>query len=147
MSNTVADFLTNDDRFKTLVRLVNLCPEIVEIVKGNAPFTIFAPQDDAFKGLPSGWNEKFVNDTDLLLEVLRLHIVPKLLSSAEVADHAKNSTTEKARDNSDLKFLKDDGHFVVNVDGINAKIVEPDIKTDNGVIHVIDKMLLLVPIE
>jgi uncharacterized surface protein with fasciclin (FAS1) repeats len=123
--------------FKTLVAAVQAAG-LVDTLKGDGPFTVFAPNDEAFAKLPKGTVEALLADKPKLTAVLTYHVVNGAIKAADVIAH-KNITTLQGQD------LKIDAgrwhlHKVVKVN--DADIVKADIEADNGVIHVIDKVLM-----
>ncbi|MEM8963243.1 MAG: fasciclin domain-containing protein [Acidobacteriota bacterium] len=118
--------------FETLVTAVKAAG-LVDTLKGEGPFTVFAPSDEAFAKLPEGTIEALLADTDKLTAVLTYHVVAgKKMASDVVA--AKSLTTVQG---SDLT-VSTEGGAKIN----NANIVATDIETSNGVIHVIDTVVL-----
>ena len=121
--------------FKTLVAAVKAAG-LVDTLKGAGPFTVFAPTDEAFAKLPKGTLDSLLKpeNKQKLTSILTLHVVPGRLAAADVSG-ASNATTVQG---TDLLFAASgDG---VTVD--RAKVVQADIFATNGVIHVIDRVLL-----
>lgn len=118
--------------FKTLVAAVTEAG-LVETLSGPGPFTVFAPSDDAFAKLPAGTVEALLKDKAKLTSILTYHVVPGKHLAADVIK-LKAVKTVQGQDAS------------INVDGgasINdAKITATDIETSNGVIHVIDTVIM-----
>lgn len=109
---------------------------LVEALKGNGPFTVFAPTDDAFAKLPAGTVEMLLKpeNKQQLIGVLTYHVVPGSVTAAQVMTLNAAETLNQQR--VDVKVS--DGK--VTIDGAN--VVKADIECDNGVIHVIDSVLL-----
>ncbi len=124
---------TNDD-FSTLAAAVGAA-ELVETLKSAGPFTVFAPTNDAFDDLPNGTVEKLLEpaNQDLLQKLLTYHVVSGDVRAADVVTLSSASTVE----GSDLKIKSNNG---VRVN--NANVIDTDIVADNGVIHVVDRVLL-----
>ena len=121
--------------FKTLVAAVTAAG-LVDTLKGTGPFTVFAPSDDAFAALPAGTVEDLVKpeNKDKLTAILTLHVVSGKVMSSDLA----GKTATPASVNGEALHV--DGTNGVTVNG--AKVVTADIECTNGVIHVIDAVLL-----
>lgn len=121
--------------FKTLVAAVQAAG-LVETLQGEGPFTVFAPSDAAFAKLPAGTVEALLADKAALTRVLTLHVVPGRVMAGDIvqAGGAKPRTVN----GQSLSIAVRDGK--VFVDG--AQVVTADVKATNGVIHVIDTVLL-----
>ncbi len=121
--------------FNTLVAAVTAA-DLVDTLKGAGPFTVFAPSDDAFAKLPAGTVEDLVKpeNKDKLVAILTLHVLSGAVHAADVA----GKTLSPASVNGEALNL--DGTDGVTVNG--AKLVAADIACTNGVIHVIDTVLL-----
>ncbi len=122
--------------FNTLVAAVQAAG-LVDALKGDGPFTVFAPTDDAFAKLPAGTVENLLKPENLaqLQAILTYHVVPAKVLAADVADGASAPTL--LADNN-LSFSITDGNVFVGA----AQVTSTDIMTSNGVIHVIDSVLL-----
>jgi uncharacterized surface protein with fasciclin (FAS1) repeats len=123
--------------FKTLVAAVQAAG-LVDTLKGDGPFTVFAPTDDAFAKLPKGTVEGLLKDKTKLTAILTYHVVSGAVKAADVVAH-KNITTLQGQD---LKIDAARWHLHKTVKVNDADIVKADIEADNGVIHVIDKVLM-----
>lgn len=121
--------------FDTLVAAVSAA-DLVDTLKSEGPFTVFAPTDEAFAALPDGTVENLLKpeNKDQLTAILTYHVLPGKVMAADVA--GKNLTPATVNG----KTLKVDGRNGVTVDGAN--VVTADVAASNGVIHVIDKVLL-----
>lgn len=121
--------------FSTLVAAVKAAG-LVDTLKGAGPFTVFAPSDDAFAALPAGTVDDLVKpaNKDKLTAILLLHVLPGKVMAADVAGQKMDPKTAGG------STIHVDGTNGVSVDG--AKVVTADIGCSNGVIHVIDKVLL-----
>jgi uncharacterized surface protein with fasciclin (FAS1) repeats len=106
---------------------------LVETLKGEGPFTVFAPTDEAFAAIPEAQLEALLADKEALTAVLTYHVVPGKVMAADVVDLDSATTVQGA----DLTIGTADG---VTVDGAN--VVKTDIEASNGVIHVIDAVLM-----
>ena len=109
---------------------------LAETLKGEGPFTVFAPTDEAFAALPEGTVENLLKpeNKDQLIAVLTYHVVPGKVMSGDIAGKMMPVKTVQG---SELDVDATDG---VKVDG--ASVVQADIETSNGVIHVIDTVML-----
>jgi uncharacterized surface protein with fasciclin (FAS1) repeats len=123
--------------FKTLVAAVQAAG-LVDTLKGEGPFTVFAPTDDAFAKLPKGTVEGLLKDKPKLTAVLTYHVVNGAIKAADLVVH-KNITTLQGQD---LKIDAARWHLHKTVKVNDADIIKADIEADNGVIHVIDKVLM-----
>jgi uncharacterized surface protein with fasciclin (FAS1) repeats len=123
--------------FKTLVTAVTAAG-LVDTLKGDGPFTVFAPTDDAFAKLPKGTVEGLLKDIPKLTAILKYHVVEGAVKAADVVVH-KNITTLQGQD---VKIDAAKWHLHKAVKVNSANIIKADIEADNGVIHVIDGVLL-----
>lgn len=119
--------------FKTLVAAVQAAG-LVETLKGKGPFTVFAPTDEAFAKLPPGTLEALLKDKAKLTAILTYHVVPGDVRAAQ----AMKLTSAKTVNGQSLKVMTKDGAVMID----NAKVVKADIVAKNGVIHVIDTVVL-----
>ncbi|MDH4213424.1 MAG: fasciclin domain-containing protein [Candidatus Thorarchaeota archaeon] len=118
--------------FKTLVAAVQAAG-LVETLKGKGPFTVFAPTDEAFAKLPKGTVESLLKDKAKLTSILTYHVVSGKVMSKDVMNLKKAKTVQ----GQDIKIDTKSG---VKVN--NANVVKADIEASNGVIHVIDTVIL-----
>lgn len=132
----IVDTAIGAGSFNTLVAAVKAA-DLVETLKGEGPFTVFAPTDEAFAALPEGTVEKLLlpRNQDMLVEVLTYHVLPGKVMSADIAGKSLSTATVSG---ADLAIDATDG---VKVDN-QANVVSADIEASNGVIHVIDSVLL-----
>jgi uncharacterized surface protein with fasciclin (FAS1) repeats len=119
-------------QFNTLVAAVKAAG-LVDTLKGEGPFTVFAPTDAAFAKLPAGTVEALLNDKEKLAQILTYHVVAGKVMSSQVM--SGNVETVQGQP---LKVIAEGGNVMVN----NAHVVKADIETSNGVIHVIDTVVL-----
>lgn len=123
-------------KFKTLVTAIQAA-ELVDTLKGPGPFTVFAPTDDAFAKLPKGTVENLLKDIPKLKTILTYHVVAGKVTSQDVAK-LKNAKTVQGEE---VKI--DTSRWRLHGVKINdAEVVKADIMADNGVIHVINKVLM-----
>ena len=107
---------------------------LTETLKGEGPFTVFAPTDEAFAKLPQGTLETLLQDREKLATILKYHVVPGEVSSSQAMKLSEaNTVAEKS-----LKISKAGDKLMVG----KATVTQADIAASNGVIHVIDKVLL-----
>ena len=129
---SVADTIANTPNLTTLNKLV-VQAGLVETLKGQGPFTVFAPTDEAFKAVPAKTMGDIEKDPALLKSVLTYHVVPGKLMSGEV----KNSSV-KSVNGADLALSKA-GEFVTVED---AAVQTADVAATNGVVHIVDRVLV-----
>ena len=123
--------------FKTLVAAVTAA-SLVDTLKSKGPFTVFAPNDEAFAKLPKGTVEGLLKDIPKLTAVLTYHVVPGKVMAADVV----KLKTAKTVQGQEVRIDASKWHLHKNVKINDAEVIKADIVTDNGVIHVIDKVLL-----
>ncbi|OMO22184.1 fasciclin domain-containing protein [Vibrio lentus] len=135
MKKDIVDVAVENGSFTTLVAAVQAAG-LVDTLKGDGPFTVFAPTDEAFAALPEGTIEMLLKpeNKDKLVAILTYHVVPGKIMAAEVM---KLSSAETVQGETVMVAI-DDGNVMINT----AKVVIPDVKASNGVIHVIDAVLL-----
>jgi uncharacterized surface protein with fasciclin (FAS1) repeats len=107
---------------------------LVETLKGEGPFTVFAPTDDAFAKLPEGTLESLLADKDKLTAILTYHVVAGKVMAADVVKLSSAKTVQ----GQEVKIMAGSNGVMVD----NAKVIKTDIETSNGVIHVIDTVIL-----
>jgi uncharacterized surface protein with fasciclin (FAS1) repeats len=109
---------------------------LVDALKGDGPFTVFAPTDEAFAKLPAGTVENLLKpeNKDQLISILTYHVVSGSLPAASVMKATGADTLE----GETLEFSTSNGSVMVN----NATVISADVMASNGVIHVIDTVLL-----
>lgn len=128
----IVDTAVEAGSFKTIVTAVKAAG-LVETLKSKGPFTVFAPTDDAFANLPKGTVEGLLKDVPKLKAVLTYHVVAGKVMAADVLK-LKSAKTVQGQE------VKIDASKGVKVN--DATVVKPDVVADNGVIHVIDKVIL-----
>jgi uncharacterized surface protein with fasciclin (FAS1) repeats len=131
----IVDTAVGAGSFKTLVAAVQAAG-LVETLKGKGPFTVFAPTDEAFAKLPAGTVESLLKpeNKEKLVAVLTYHVVPGKVMAADVVKLTEAPTVQGSK----AKVKVADGTVMID----NAKVVKTDIETSNGVIHVIDAVIL-----
>ena len=128
----IVDTAVSAGSFNTLVAAVKAAG-LVDTLKGPGPFTVFAPTDDAFASLPEGTVDSLLKDIPQLTKILTYHVVSGKVMAADVVGLDSAPTVEGSS-------LKIDSSSGVKVN--DATVVTPDVEADNGVIHVIDKVLI-----
>ncbi|MCG3211608.1 MAG: hypothetical protein FOGNACKC_05254 [Anaerolineae bacterium] len=108
---------------------------LIDTLKGEGPFTVFAPTDEAFAALPPGTLEGLLADKEALTNVLTYHVVPGKVMAADVVGLSSANSVE----GSPIAISVVDGKVMLNSD---ATVAATDIEASNGVIHVIDKVIL-----
>ena len=130
----IVDTAVEAGDFETLVAAVKAA-ELVDTLKGEGPFTVFAPTDAAFAELPEGTLDDLLKpeNKDKLASILTYHVVPGKVTASDVVELTEAETVQGQK----VKIEVKDG--TVYVDG--AKVTTTDIECSNGVIHVIDKVI------
>jgi len=131
----IVDTAVSAGSFKTLAAALQAAG-LVDTLKGTGPFTVFAPTDDAFAKLPPGTVETLLKpeNKEKLKAVLLYHVVPGRVTSKEVI----KLHSAKTLNGAEVTITVKDGNVLIN----NATVVKADVEADNGVIHVIDTVLL-----
>lgn len=131
---TIVDIAVNNEAFSTLVAAVQAAG-LVETLQTGGPFTVFAPNDAAFAKLPPGTVQTLVQNPPQLARILCFHVVPGLWKKADLAGKDSLTSVEGApipiRAREDLFEVK------------NATVIAADIEADNGIIHVLDNVILM----
>jgi uncharacterized surface protein with fasciclin (FAS1) repeats len=130
---TIVDIAVADGRFTTLVAAFQAA-ELVETLSGDGPFTVFAPTDDAFAKLPEGTVEGLLEDIPALTDILLYHVV----SGEVLAEDVVMLEEAETLSGESVSIRVEDGNVYIN----DSMVVITDIMADNGVIHVIDTVLL-----
>jgi uncharacterized surface protein with fasciclin (FAS1) repeats len=131
-SMDIVDTAVNAGNFNTLVTAIKAA-DLVETLKGPGPFTVFAPTDKAFAKLPKGTLDSLLKDKAKLTSILTYHVVPGKVMASDVVNLKEANTVQ----GSSLSIDTTSG---VMVGG--AKVVKTDIIASNGIIHVIDSVLI-----
>lgn len=136
MAADIVDTAVGAGQFNTLAAALEAAG-LVDTLKGPGPFTVFAPTDEAFKKLPAGTVEDLLKpeNKQKLVEVLTYHVVPGKVTSAELSGKKMDVKTVQG---STLAVDASGGSVMVDT----AKVVSADVAADNGVIHVIDTVVL-----
>ncbi len=133
----ICDTAVAAGNFKTLVAATQAAG-LVETLNTKGPYTVFAPTDDAFAKLPKGTVESLLKDIPKLTAVLTYHVLEGAVPASDVVQHKKLTTLQGQELNVDAAKW----HLHKSVKINDANVIKTDIKADNGLIHVIDKVLL-----
>ncbi|QDU76809.1 Immunogenic protein MPT70 precursor [Bremerella volcania] len=131
----IVDTAVEAGKFKTLVAAVKAA-DVVETLKGEGPFTVFAPTDEAFGKLPKGTVESLLKpeNKEKLVAILTYHVVPGKVTAKDVVKLSEAKTVQ----GSTAKITVKAGKVMID----DANVVKTDIETSNGVIHVIDSVIM-----
>jgi uncharacterized surface protein with fasciclin (FAS1) repeats len=129
----IVEIAVGSESFSTLVTAVQVA-DLVETLKSPGPFTVFAPTNEAFAKLPPGTVESLVKSPSQLGRILKFHVVPGKLMKSDLEKVNSVISVEGSLIPIDCK----DGFEVKN-----ATVIQADIEADNGVIHVIDTVMLM----
>ena len=129
----IVDTAVSAGNFTTLVAAVKAAG-LVDTLKSAGPFTVFAPTDAAFAKLPAGTVEALLKDPEKLKGILLYHVVSGKVMAAQVV----NMKTAKSVEGAPIMIMAKGGKVMVD----NANVVKTDIACDNGVIHVIDTVIM-----
>ncbi len=134
-SKTIVDIAASKPEFSTLVAALK-AGDLVTTLQGTGPFTVFAPTNDAFAKLPAGTLDDLLKpeNRDKLRAILTYHVVPGRVLAADVVKLDETTTVNGAKADVEVEG------GTVMVDG--AKVTATDITADNGVIHVVDSVML-----
>jgi uncharacterized surface protein with fasciclin (FAS1) repeats len=134
-SKDIVDLAVGNDNLKTLVAAVK-AGGLVDVLKGDGPFTVFAPTDEAFAALPKGTLEMLLKpeNKDKLVAILTYHVVSGKVMSTDLSNGQKAGTVQGEKVKVSIK-----GSTVKIND---AQVVAADVKAKNGVVHVINKVIL-----
>ena len=131
--DTVVDVAISND-FTTLVAAVQAAG-LVETLQGEGPFTVFAPTDEAFAALPEGTLDSLLADPAALAEILTYHVVSGKVLAADVVGLDSATTVQV----DDISIEVVDGGVVLNG---SSNVIATDVEASNGVVHVIDSVIL-----
>jgi uncharacterized surface protein with fasciclin (FAS1) repeats len=129
----IVDTAVAAGNFTTLAKAL-AAAGLIDTLKGQGPFTVFAPTDEAFAKLPAGTLEALLNDTAKLKSILLYHVVPGKVMAKDVV----GLKSAKSAQGSSIRITAGKGLVMVD----NAKVLKADIACSNGVIHVIDTVIL-----
>lgn len=136
-SNDIIDIASGDNRFKTLVTALKSAG-LIDTLKGQGPFTVFAPTDDAFAKLPNNTVNDLLKpeNKETLVKILTYHVAPQKLTAGEILKLNGKELKMSNGENAKIEVKNNE----VYIDG--AKVVITDIMAKNGVIHVIDTVIM-----
>jgi transforming growth factor-beta-induced protein len=129
----IIEVAVSDGRFTTLAAALGAAG-LVETLQGEGPFTVFAPTDDAFAKLPAGTVEALLNDIPTLTDILLYHVVSGKVMAADVV----GLSSADAVNGDSISISLAEGGVKLN----DSNVIIIDIEAENGVIHVIDSVLL-----
>lgn len=131
----IVDLAAGNENLSTLVAAVK-AGGLVDVLKSDGPFTVFAPTDDAFAALPAGTLESLLKpeNKDKLVAILKYHVVSGKVMSTDLKNGMEAGTVEGEK----IKVTLNDKGAKIN----NANVVAADVKASNGVVHVIDQVIL-----
>ncbi len=129
----IVETAVNTEGFSTLVKLVQEAG-LVDALKGEGPFTVFAPNDEAFARLTDAEVQALLKDKEALRQVLLYHVVPGKVMAKDVV----NLRSAKTLQGKEVNIRVRNNVVYIN----NAKVIATDVETSNGVIHVIDTVIL-----
>ncbi len=129
----IVDTAVAAGKFNTLAKALQ-ATELVDALKGDGPFTVFAPTDEAFSKLPEGALQELISKPEELKKILLYHVVAGKVTSQQVTGISEAETLS----GKSIKVKVRDGKVYIN----DAQVIQADVMTSNGVIHVIDTVLL-----
>lgn len=130
---SIAEIAVEDGRFTTLVAALDAAG-LVDTLTNDGPFTVFAPTDDAFAKLPAGTVESLLNDIPALTDILLYHVVSGKVMAEDVVELSSADTLAGKA----VMIKVDMGNVYIN----DAMVIITDIEASNGVIHVVDTVIL-----
>lgn len=135
---TIVDVAMSDKRFSTLVKALKAA-DLVDTLSGEGPFTVFAPTNDAFAKLPKGTLQKLLKpeNKEQLKKILTYHVVSGAIMSKTLKSGDVHSV-----EGSNIKIKVSKAGVMVN----NARVIKADVETSNGVIHVINSVIMPAPV-
>ncbi|MCF8528120.1 MAG: fasciclin domain-containing protein [Candidatus Nanopelagicales bacterium] len=137
-AGTIVDIAAGTDGFATLVAAADAAG-LLETLSGEGPFTVFAPTDDAFAALPEGLVDALLlpENKDVLTKILTYHVVPGTVMAADIVD-------------GDVATVEGQTVTLSTMDGVKvneATVIQADIVADNGVVHVIDAVIVPADVD
>ena len=135
MKKNIVEVAASNGSFNTLVAALEAA-DLVDTLKSKGPFTVFAPTDEAFAKLPAGTVESLLlpENKDQLVSILTYHVVAGKVKAKKVVKLDSATTVQ----GSDVSIKVIDGNVMVD----NANVILTDVKANNGVIHVIDSVIM-----
>ncbi|MFA6814646.1 MAG: fasciclin domain-containing protein [Patescibacteria group bacterium] len=132
-ANTIVDIAVSNPNFSTLVTALQKA-DLVEVLAGEGPFTVFAPTNEAFAKIPEETLNEILADKEQLTQILTYHVVAGKVMAEDVVSLTSATTVQ----GGDLAIEVMGNSVMVN----NANVIQTDIEASNGVIHVIDTVLI-----
>jgi len=134
-NRNIVNIATSDDQFSTLAAALKQA-DLVATLGNPGPFTVFAPDNEAFKALPAGTLDNLMKDNskETLASILKFHVVPGRIRMTDLEDGQKLKTVN----GEELSVTKLNGRVAVN----GVELDQPDLEASNGIIHVVSKVLL-----
>jgi uncharacterized surface protein with fasciclin (FAS1) repeats len=132
MPHNIVETAREAGTFQTLLTVVDAAG-LGDTLADGGPFTVFAPTDDAFAALPQETLQPLLADPPALVRVLTYHVVPGRITSAQITHDSEQKTVEGG-----VLKLAVNGSVTVN----DATVIQADVEAENGVIHVIDRVLI-----
>jgi uncharacterized surface protein with fasciclin (FAS1) repeats len=132
MQHNIVETARGAGTFQTLLAAVDAAG-LGDTLADGGPFTVFAPTDAAFAALPQGVVQSLLDDPPVLARVLTYHVVPGRITSAQITSDGEERTVEGG-----VLKIGLNGGVTVN----DATVIEADVEAENGVIHVIDRVLI-----
>lgn len=131
----IVELAASTDFLSTLVSAVK-AGDLVDVLKSDGPFTVFAPTNEAFAKLPAGTVEELLKpeNKDKLIAVLTYHVVPGIVKSTDLKDGQKAKTVQ----GQEITVSLSGGKAIID----NASVTAADIEATNGIVHVIDSVIL-----
>ena len=129
----IVDVAAEAGSFNTLIAALEAA-ELTDVLRSDGPFTVFAPTDEAFAAIPEADLKALLADKEALTAVLTYHVVPGKVMASDVVELSSATTVQ----GQDVDIAVDMGKVKVD----NATVVTTDIQASNGVIHVIDSVIL-----
>ncbi len=138
-SNSIVDIASSEEAFSILTAALSAA-DLVDVLAGEGPFTVFAPTNAAFEALPEGILEALLapENRDVLVAILTYHVVPGEITASDLMEGDVDTVA-----GSPIMVMLSDGGVMVN----DANVVQADIMASNGVIHVIDRIILPPDLE
>jgi uncharacterized surface protein with fasciclin (FAS1) repeats len=131
----IVSAVTGAGRFTSLVRAIKVAG-LIDTLRGEGPFTLFAPSDAAFAGIPADRLETLLADTEELAHTLRSHVVPGRIFAADIIRYRKS--TSRAINGRPLSMAARSGRIYVG----GALVTRSDMRASNGVVHTLEDLLL-----
>ena len=132
-ASDIVDTAVSDGRFTTLVAAVQAAG-LVDVLKSDGPFTVFAPTDEAFAMLPAGTVESLLANPAALTDILLYHVVPGAVPAVDVVRLSSVQTAE----GMSVSIMAGESGVMIN----SSNVLITDVMASNGIIHVIDAVLL-----